>query len=619
MCRECPADYRLSHFGPAISRVGVITCLLSMMITTADARAERAPTYPGVILSASYSPSKRASVEVAASSVRFIDLTSEKLTSGAVHIKQRKLSTAELGPIVDRLNLCRTARVRRIKRLARGRVACARNYEVTISKLPNDPGYSRYQWGPQLMAAPAAWDVTTGSGEAIVAVVDTGIFHSHPDLRGNLWVNPRETPSNNRDDDYNGYIDDFYGANAITRKGSGTDDNRHGTHVAGIIGATGDNGDGIVGMNWQVRLMSVKFLNSSGSGSTADAIKSIQYIIAAKKKGHNIVAINSSWGGSGFSESLLSSIKDASAEGILFIASAGNKASSNDTTPTYPASYYVGNMISVASVDSRGALSSFSNYGKSSVHIAAPGSLIYSTVLNGSYESLSGTSMASPHVAGLAALTFAACPGLTMAQRKDVMLANGLKNPLLATKIATGSIANAAGAVIAASAACASITPSPTPTSDPLLTPTQTPTVTPTPTISPTPTMTPTPTPTPIPTGAYLLADPNVIPAASVATLKISTGQTQPAAISLRYSFVDMSGTNYPCVGATIVSLPKGTRAVQIPLPPEAQYFPYINISFETLKGRYSTRLTQTGTSSTIVPNVAAARLCGWLTSRHYF
>jgi len=469
------------------------------------------------------------------------------------------------------------------------------------------------------MAAPAAWDVTTGAGEAVVAVVDTGIFHSHPDLRGNLWVNPQETPSNNRDDDYNGYIDDFYGANAITRKGSGTDDNRHGTHVAGIIGATGDNAEGIVGMNWQVKLMSVKFLTSSGSGSTANAIRSIEYILAAKKKGHNIIAINSSWGGPGFSEPLLSAIKKASAEGILFVASAGNKASSNDTTPSYPASYNVGNIISVASVDSRGALSSFSNYGKSSVHIAAPGSVIHSTVLNGSYESLSGTSMASPHVAGLAALTFAACPSLTMAQRKEAMLANGLKSPLLATKIATGSLANAAGAVLAASAACASITPSPTPTSDPLLTPTQTPTTTPTPTITPTPTMTPAPTLTPVPTGAYLLADPNVIPASSVATLKISTGQTKTASISLRYSFVDTNGTSYPCVGATIVSLPKGTRAVQMPLPPEARHFLHLNISFETLKGRYSTRLTQTGTSSTIVPNVAAARLCAWLTSRHYF
>jgi subtilisin family serine protease len=446
--------------------------------------------------------------------------------------------------------------------------------------------------------------------------MDTGISHSHPDLRQNLWVNPREIPSNNRDDDYNGYIDDVYGMNAITRIGSGTDDNRHGTHIAGVIGATGDNNEGIAGLNWKVKLMSAKFLSSVGSGSTADAIKAIRYIVAAKKKGHNIIAINNSYGGTAFSEPLLDAIKSANAEGILFIASAGNSSRNNDTNPSYPASYRVENVISVASVDSTGVLSSFSNYGPNSVHIAAPGKNIYSSVLSGKYAALSGTSMACPHIAGLAALTYAACPSSTMPQRKGVILANGIKTNALAAKLSTGSIANAAGAVLAAAAACTSRTPLPTPTPDPFITPSLTPTAATTPSSTPTPTATP--TPSLIPAGAYLLADPSVIPAASVATLKISIGEFTSATVSLRYSFTDLAGANYLCVGATIVSLPKGSRTLKLPLPPDAKYFSNISISFNTLKGKYSTHLTQTGTESTIVPGVKAAALCNWLTSQRF-
>jgi subtilisin family serine protease len=462
-----------------------------------------------------------------------------------------------------------------------------------------------------MMAASAAWDVTTGSNNAIVAVIDTGISFAHPDLRGNLWVNPKEIPSNSRDDDYNGFIDDVHGINAITRIGSGADDNRHGSHVAGIIGASGDNGEGISGVNWQVRLMSVKFLNSSGSGSTADAIRAIEYIVTAKKKGHNIVAINASWGGSSFSKPLLDVINTAAGQGILFVASAGNSGRSNDSVPSYPSSYAAANIISVASVDSTGALSSFSNYGKSSVHIAAPGSSIYSTLLNGAYGSLSGTSMAAPHVTGLAALASSACPTLKMAQLKAIILTQGMKSAPLADKVSSGSIANATGSVLGALALCTASPPSPTPTPNPNASPS------PTPTITPTPTSTPTATPTPLPTGAYLIAAPSVISAGGKMTFKISTGKTSPSTVSLRYSFNDGKGGTYGCVGSTVVPLPLGSRTVQIPLSAEAQYFPYINVSFDTLKGRYSTLVTQTGTTSTLVPSSKAARLCEWLTSRY--
>jgi subtilisin family serine protease len=497
-------------------------------------------------------------------------------------------------------------------RRAKGHVSCSENFELSIDKLPNDPSYPSGLWGLAMMAAENAWDLTTGSREVIVAVIDTGINQAHPDLKANVWVNSGEIANNGRDDDVNGYVDDSYGVNAITRVGNGVDDNGHGSHVAGTIGASGDNAEGVVGLNWNVRVMGLKFLSSSGSGSTANAIRAVEYVIDAKKRGHNVVAINASWGSSAFSEALLQSIKKASAAGILFVASAGNSSRNTDTNPSYPAAFSAENIISVASIDRLGELSYFSNYGSKTVHIAAPGSSILSTVLTNRYAYLSGTSMASPHVTGLAALAYAACPTLTMAQVKALILSNGVKSAALATKTSTGSIANAAGAVLAAASLCGMPTPSPTPTPDPKAT------VTPAPTViaTMTPTPTPTATSTPIPTGAYLLAEPEVIPAGSSMTLKISTGNTTPSAVSLRYTFKDTSGATHSCVGATIVSLPKGTRTVTIPLSKEALHFPTVNISFSTLKGTYSTRVSQTNTTSTLIPNSKAALLCRWLTSQ---
>jgi subtilisin family serine protease len=613
----CQGTYRAMNGSGGLPSVGLAKSLVgavAFFALSSHADAERALTYPGVIMSNRSTPLRQASVEAAASSVRFVGLATETLAAGTVHVKETKLPNGENGAIAARRDLCRTARVRRIMHLANGHITCARNYEVTVSKVPNDPAYDLSQWGPKMMAAGAAWDITTGTNDAVVAVVDTGIFFGHPDLRGNLWVNPKEIPNNGLDDDYNGFIDDVHGANAITRIGSGSDDNRHGSHVAGIIGASGDNAQGIVGLNWRVRLMAVKFLSFSGSGSTADAIKAIQYVVTAKKKGHSVVAINASWGGPSFSKPLLDVIRSAGAEGILFVAAAGNSARNNDTNPSYPASFAADNVISVASIDSAGTLSSFSNYGKTSVHIAAPGESIYSTLLNGAYGSLSGTSMAAPHVAGLAALAYSACPRLTIAQLKEVILANGVKTTPLAAKLSTGSIANAAGAVLGASSLCAPTTPSPTATPDPNAPPTRLPTSTPT--ATPTPTITPTPTATPLPTGAYLIADPSTITAGSPLTLKISTGNVSPSTASLRYTFIDDNSETYTCVGSTVVPLPLGSRTVQIPLSADAKHFRSIHVSFATLKGKYSTQLSQTGTVATLVPNSKAARLCEWLTSR---
>lgn len=605
--RATPSRLLWGVLGQALA--GAITFTVSLT----ESFAEAANTYPGVILSHRSTSEKEASLEAAATSLRFAGLSSERLRSGSVHVREKALSAAEEGPVAGRRNLCRTARVRRIMSQAQGHVNCSKNYELTISKVPNDPGYSSYMWGPQMMAAPAAWDVTTGTRDAIVAVVDTGLSHSHIDLRDNLWVNPRETPLNGRDDDVNGFVDDVYGANAINRMGSGSDDNSHGSHVAGTIGATGDNAEGVVGLNWNVRLMSVKFLSASGSGSTADAIRAIQYVVTAKQNGHNVVAMNNSWGGPSYSRPLLDAILSAGSAGILFVAAAGNSSRNNDVSPSYPASYSADNIISVASVDSTGALSYFSNYGPNSVHIAAPGSGIYSTTLNWNYGTMSGTSMACPHVAGLAALAYAACPGMTMKQLKGVVLSNGLKKSSLTGKISTGSIANAAGTVLTAQLLCPSTTPSPTSTPDPNA---PTPLPTSTPTTTPTPTITPTPTATPLPTGGYLIAEPSVIASGSPLTLKISVGKTTSSSIALKWLVDDLYGTSYACQGATIVSLPKGSRTVQISLPAEAKYFPYISVSFETLKAKFSTKVIQTGTQRTLTPNVQAYRLCQGLVSK---
>lgn len=571
---------------------------------------------------------KQAALQDATTSVSFAGLISESLSQSAAYVRERRLSALAAEAVSGRRNLCRSANVRRIIQKARGRVRCSQNFELRVTRVPNDPDYDSYLWGLKALAAPAAWDITTGTSDAVVAVIDTGIYQTHPDLARNIWINPREVPNNGRDDDANGYIDDATGVNTITSTGNGMDDQGHGTHVAGTIGAVGDNGVGVAGVNWNVRLMSVKFLSAAGSGSVSNAIRSVEYVVNEKKRGHKVVAINASWGGRSFSQPLLDSIKRAATEGILFVAAAGNDAANSDSTPFYPAGYRADNMIAVASIDSSGRLSSFSNYGFQSVHIAAPGRSIYSTWFPTTYLSISGTSMACPHVAGVAALTYAACPGLGMARLKQMVLNNGVMSEMVRGFVSTGSVVNAAGAVLAATSLCASIspspTPSPTPTSpgspSPLPTSTpfpMTPTATPEP-ATPTP-IPPTPTPTPLPTNGYLFAEPSIITAASSTTLNISVGRKTSSAVSLKYVLYSDSRPPYRCSGATIVSLPKGSRSIRLSLPKEAQHFPMIDLSFETLRAKHSTRILQTGTRSTLVPTVMAERLCRALTAKQYF
>ncbi len=263
-----------------------------------------------------------------------------------------------------------------------------------------------------------AWELGRGSKKIVVAVIDTGIDYTHPDLRNNMWTNSGEIAGNNIDDDQNGYVDDVHGWNAAGKNGDPMDGNAHGTHCAGTIGAEHDNGQGVAGVMPQVSLMGVKFLSDNGSGTLADAVEAINYATHM-----NVDVMSNSWGGGGYSQVLFEAIKAAREKGIVFVAAAGNDSNNNDARSSYPASYQLDNVISVASHTAQDVLSSFSNFGRHSVHVAAPGSNILSTVPKGEYKVFSGTSMATPHVSGLIGLLFAQTGRLPLLELRERLMA----------------------------------------------------------------------------------------------------------------------------------------------------------------------------------------------------
>ena len=291
--------------------------------------------------------------------------------------------------------------------------------------------------------APEAWQVSTGSRDLIVGVVDTGIDYTHPDLAANMWVNPGEIAGNGIDDDANGFVDDVHGYDFANDDGDPFDDNGHGTHCAGTIGGVGNNGVGVVGVNWEVSLMGLKFLDANGSGSTSDAIQAVNYATMMKNQyGQNVRVTSNSWGGGGSSSAMRQAIESGAEAEIVFIAAAGNDGMNNDTNPQYPASYISDAVISVAATDRNDALANFSNYGATSVDIAAPGVGIVSTTPGNSYASFSGTSMATPHVAGAAALALAVDPTLTVSQLRSGLLGTVDAVAGLAGKTVTGGRLN---------------------------------------------------------------------------------------------------------------------------------------------------------------------------------
>lgn len=349
------------------------------------------------------------------------------------------------------------------------------NYITKIAVVPNDPDFSKL-WGLDNSGqtggtsdadidAPEAWEINTGQNDLVVAVIDTGIDYNHPDLAANIYTNPNEIPDNGLDDDSNGFIDDFRGWDFYYNDNNPMDDNDHGTHVAGTIGAVANNGIGLTGIAWNVKLLPIKILNAIGRGAIYDAVKATRY---ATQMGVRI--LNNSWGGTEYSQTLYDAIAQAASVDALVIAAAGNNAANTDINPFYPASYNLDNIIAVASTDHNDNLSSSSDYGSNSVDLAAPGVSIYSTIRNNQYTHLSGTSMATPHVAAAVALAHAQYPDVSLLTIKNQLLSLVDLKSSLTDKVLSGGRLNLHHLLFGL--VTPEFTPTPIPTSTPLPTPT---------------------------------------------------------------------------------------------------------------------------------------------------
>ncbi len=345
------------------------------------------------------------------------------------------------------------------------------NYRVRKALVPNDPRYpysnpaTAYQWNLPIISAPTAWDSYTGPVSAaeslVVAVLDTGIAYTHPDLVANLWTNPGEICGNNIDDDANGIVDDCYGANfGGFSPGNPWDDDTsdsHGTHLSGIIGAVGNNSIGVTGVNWRIRLMAVKFLHGpTGTGDLSDFLKAVDYALA---KGAKIISISFELESQDSPQSVLEALTSANVAGVLVVSAAGNLSKDLDSTSVFPASIRLPNHITVAASSRTDTLASYSDYGRHTVDLAAPGGLstgsphaVLSTAWlnNGAtlYRSIAGTSMAAPHVAGAAALIWNRYPALTAYQVRGRIM-HGVDQSSAFSNTITGGRLNIAKALLA--------------------------------------------------------------------------------------------------------------------------------------------------------------------------
>lgn len=289
-----------------------------------------------------------------------------------------------------------------------------------------DPGLPD-QWalnGDGPMGITTAWAQTTGS-ETIVAVVDTGVDLSHPDLAPNMWRNPGEVAANGLDDDGNGVVDDVHGADFVSGDGDPTDDNGHGTHVAGIIAARGNNGLGIAGVAWTARIMAIKVLDAAGSGNMDAVARGVRYAIA-----HGARVVNLSLVGPAPGPALQQAIAEAQAAGVLVVAAAGNDHADDDATPVYPASFPAENLIAVTSLGRSGALAPSASWGRATIDLAAPGEAILSTAKGRREEIRSGTSMAAAQVSGALVLLASARPDLGWRELRVALLAGARRSTL---------------------------------------------------------------------------------------------------------------------------------------------------------------------------------------------
>ena len=322
------------------------------------------------------------------------------------------------------------------------------NYIVRTNATPNDSLYPQL-YGMAAIGAPAAWNVRTGNTSAVIGMIDSGVDYNHPDLAANIWSAP------------SGFsvtvggvtitcAAGSHGFNAITRTCDPLDDNNHGTHTAGTVGASGNNGIGVAGVNWTARIMALKFLSATGTGLTSNAIAAIEFAVqvkaafAASATPVDVRVLSNSWGGTGYSQTLLDAINLANTNDMLFVASAGNASSDNERLPHYPSGFTAPNVISVAATTSSDQLASFSNFGPASVHLGAPGAAIVSTIRSGGYATFNGTSMAAPHVSGAAMLTLAECSSMTSADLKRLTTMSVDPVPALVDKTITGGRLNVA-------------------------------------------------------------------------------------------------------------------------------------------------------------------------------
>lgn len=329
------------------------------------------------------------------------------------------------------------------------------NYIYTTQIIPNDPRFAE-MWGLHNIGqtggtadadvdGPEAWDKKTGSTAVTVAIIDTGVAYNHADLAANMWVNSREIAGNGIDDDGNGYVDDVRGWDFANNDNNPMDDHGHGTHTAGTAGAVGNNATGITGVAWQVKIMPLKFLTANGGGSSSNVARAILYASAMGAK-----ISNNSWGGGAYSQTIENAIATANQRGMLFVVAAGNANANNDTTTSYPCNSPQPNVLCVAATDHNDNKASFSNYGAVNVDLGAPGVSILSTVptdtcalcASSGYRFMSGTSMATPHVAGAAALVLAQFPNFTPVDIKNRLMQTVDKIPSLAGRTVTGGRLN---------------------------------------------------------------------------------------------------------------------------------------------------------------------------------
>lgn len=315
------------------------------------------------------------------------------------------------------------------------------NYSTKIKGTPSAEPYYKSQWGLKNQKyigldinVESAWQLEKNNADTVVGVIDTGIDYNHEDLNKNLWINKDEIPNNGKDDDNNNYIDDYIGWNFAYENNDPYDDNEHGTHVSGIVSAS-NNGIGTVGVSPNTKIMALKVGDADGNLYNDDIVAAINYGV---KKGAKI--FNCSFSGEDISQVEYDTIKNSNA---LFVVAAGNEGNNNDLHPRFPSNYELPNILSVGSIDSNGSLSYFSNYGAKTVDIAAPGSGIYSTIPNNRYDYFDGTSMAAPHVSGVAALMLSEKPELTPVQMKDYILQNARPISQLSSTIVTGGVVDA--------------------------------------------------------------------------------------------------------------------------------------------------------------------------------